>query len=82
VPHLVVTYDPATVGITPREVHDKLRAQDPSIELNPATGGKHSFSGDGSGENQIVVGTWMLQPGEDEIVGRELRKVLTSGKAA
>lgn len=82
VPHLVLTYDPATVGITPREVHDKLRAQDPSIELNPATGGKRSITGDGSGENQIVVGTWMLQPGEDEIVGRELRKVLTSAKAA
>lgn len=81
VPHLVLTYDLATVGITPRQVQQKLRAQSPSIELNPATGSEKSITGNGSGENQIVVGTWMLQPGEDEIVGRELRNVLLNPKS-
>jgi L-seryl-tRNA(Ser) seleniumtransferase len=30
------------------------------------------------GENTIIVGVWMLQPGEDLIVGRRLREVLQS----
>lgn len=82
VPHLVMTYDPSVVGITPHEVQQRLRSQNPSIELNPATGSRRSITGEGSGENEIVVGTWMLQPGEDEIVGHELRKVLMNPKAA
>lgn len=81
VPHLVLTYDPAVVGITPREVHKKLRSEHPSIELNPATGNDVSITGQGSGANTIVVGTWMLQPGEEEIVGRELHRVLKNAKA-
>ena len=38
VPHLILAYDPQTVGITPTQVQDRLRAQPPRIELNPATG--------------------------------------------
>lgn len=69
VPVLMLTYDPAVVGITPREVMAKLEAQNPSVVL---------ASGD---ENTLGVSTWMLQPGEEVIVGRELRKVLKSAKA-
>ena len=69
VPVLMLTYDPAVVGITPKEVMAKLEALNPSIVL--ASGN----------ENTLGVSTWMLQPGEDVIVGRELRKVLKSAKA-
>ena len=31
--------------------------------------------------NALVVGTWMLLPGEPEIVGRQIRAVLKQGKA-
>lgn len=82
VPHLLLTYDPATVGLTPKEVQQRLREGTPSIELNPSTGGKRSMTGEGSGENTIVVGVWMLQPGEEVIVGRELNKVLSNAKNA
>lgn len=75
VPHLLLSYDPTVLGITPQEVQKKLRAQTPSIELNPATG--NSSRGIPSDENTIVISTWMLQPGEAEIVGRSLRAVLT-----
>lgn len=75
VPHLMLTYDPAVVGIGPKQVQERLRKQQPSIELNPATGSSGRF-GTLSTENTIVVGTWMLQPGEAEIVGRQLREVL------
>ena len=76
VPHLILAYDPKVVGITPKEVQDRLRAQRPQIELNPATGSTGRL-GPHSNENTIVVGTWMLQPGEAEIVGRHLHAALT-----
>jgi L-seryl-tRNA(Ser) seleniumtransferase len=58
-----------------------LREGDPSIELNPFTGRK----GDKdlpSDENTIVVGVWMLQPGEDLIVARRLKEVLSRAASA
>jgi L-seryl-tRNA(Ser) seleniumtransferase len=79
VPHLMLTYDPAVVGITPKQVQERLRKQSPSIELNPATGSSGRF-GTLSTENTIVVGTWMLQPGEAEIVARQLRAALMNSK--
>jgi L-seryl-tRNA(Ser) seleniumtransferase len=80
VPHLILDYDPAVVGLTPKQVQDRLRQQRPPIELNPATGSAGRL-GPHSSQNSIVVGTWMLQPGEAEIVGRRLRAVLRGSKA-
>jgi L-seryl-tRNA(Ser) seleniumtransferase len=79
VPHLMLTYDPAVVGITPKQVGERLRQGRPSIELNPATGTSGRF-GTLSTENTIVIGTWMLQPGEAEIVGQQVRAVLMHPK--
>ncbi len=80
VPHLLISYDTSAVGITPKQIQEKLRAQTPSIELNPATG-TSSRVGIPSDENTIVIATWMLQPGEAEIVGRSLRTALTKNHA-
>lgn len=77
VPHLFVTYDQQRVRISPLEVADKLRKDKPSIELNPSTGRREGSKGIESDENTIVVGVWMLQPGEDLIVARRLREVLS-----
>lgn len=81
VPHLMLTYDTTALGITPREVQEKLRAQTPSIELNPLTGGVRSVSGMPTGPDTIVVSTWMLLPGQEEIVGRQLRAALMQKRA-
>jgi len=80
VPHLLLSYDPSVVGITPQQVQEELRAQTPSIELNPATG-TSSRAGIPSDEHTIVIATWMLQPGEAEIVGRSLKATLMKGRA-
>lgn len=79
VPHLFLRYDPKVVGITPLEVAAKLRAQSPPIELNPATGTSARFHN--ADVNTIVLATWMLQPGETEIVARALRTALTTARA-
>jgi L-seryl-tRNA(Ser) seleniumtransferase len=49
-----------------------LRRGNPSIELNPNTGQKPN-QGIPADANTLVVGVWMLQPGEDAIVGQRIR---------
>ena len=65
VPHLRLTWDPAKVKLSYKDVAVKLREGDPSIEVVP-----------GSNKDSLEVGVWMLQPGEDKIVARRLREVL------
>ncbi len=82
IPHLLVRYDQSRVKITPRDAAEELRRGTPSIELNPATGRKHGGGGGlPSDENTIVVGVWMLEPGEDLIVAHRIREVLTKAAA-
>jgi L-seryl-tRNA(Ser) seleniumtransferase len=76
VPHLLITYDQNRVKIAGSEVMQKMRTGKPRIELNPSTGGAPASAGLPGGPNTIVVGVWMLQPGEDQIVARRLREVL------
>ena len=82
IPHLLVRYDQGRVKITPRDAAEELRKGTPSIELNPATGRKHGGGGLPSDENTIVVGVWMLEPGEDLIVAHRIREVLTKAASA
>lgn len=79
VPHLLITYDAAKIKLTGKQVMEKMRQGKPRIELNPATGGGSASKGLESSVNTIVVGVWMLQPGEDLIVARRLREVLEEG---
>jgi len=75
VPHLLLRYDQSRVKIAPRAVAKELRGGNPSIELHPGTGSKPS-AGLPTDENTIVVGVWMLQPDEENIVARRLEEVL------
>jgi L-seryl-tRNA(Ser) seleniumtransferase len=81
IPHLLLRYDQARVKISPLDVAETLRKGTPSIELNPTTGRKGGSAGLPNGEHIIVVGVWMLQPGEDLIVARRLREVLLKAAA-
>jgi uncharacterized pyridoxal phosphate-dependent enzyme len=82
VPHLLITYDQNRVKITGAEVMQKMRASKPRIELNPSTGGAPASAGLPGGPNTIVVGVWMLQPGEDLMVAKRLREVLQGAIAS
>jgi L-seryl-tRNA(Ser) seleniumtransferase len=82
VPHLLITYDPDRIKITGREVMEEMRRGKPRIELNPATGGEPASAGLPGGSNTIVVGVWMMQPGEDLVVARRLREVLREAMRA
>jgi L-seryl-tRNA(Ser) seleniumtransferase len=81
IPHLLLRYDQSRVKISPRDAAAELRHGTPSIELHPGTG-KKPGAGLPTDENTIVVGVWMLQPGEDLTVGRRLHEVLTKAASA
>jgi D-glucosaminate-6-phosphate ammonia-lyase len=65
VPHLKITWDAKKVGMTYEEAAKKMREGTPSIELVP--GAKESLN----------VGVWMLEAGQEKIVARRLKEVLT-----
>ncbi len=76
VPHLLIRFDPGVTGVTTDQIVQALRTGKPSIELNPNTGQKPN-QGIPADANTLVVGVWMLQPGEDAIVAQRIRAVLT-----
>jgi L-seryl-tRNA(Ser) seleniumtransferase len=78
IPHLMIRYDQQRIGISPADVAVALRNGTPSIEVNPGTGMPSGASGLHSDANTIVIGPWMMQPGEDVIVGRRLHEVLAA----
>ena len=63
VPHVRISWDAAAAGITAAGVVKALRDGEPSI-------------GTRSEEESVVVGVWMMRPGEEKIVARRLRQVL------
>ena len=64
VPHLRVRWDSQKRGVTPAEMVKKLRDGKPSIEVTPGS------------NRQLVIGVWMMDPGEDAIVGERIRSIL------
>src|SRR5438105_10179265 len=63
VPHVRISWDAAAKGMTPADVVNRLRAGEPSI-------------GTRSEGDALIVGVWMMRPGEEKIVARRLRDVL------
>jgi len=63
VPHVRISWDAAAKGIAPADAVNGLRAGEPSI-------------GTRSEGDALVIGVWMMRPGEEKIVARRLREVL------
>jgi uncharacterized pyridoxal phosphate-dependent enzyme len=81
VPHLMITLDPSIVAVSAREARARLRTGTPAIEINPHTASSRSSQGVPAQPNSLVVTTFLLNPGEEEIVGGQIRKVLTDPKS-
>jgi D-glucosaminate-6-phosphate ammonia-lyase len=63
VPHIRISWDAAARGMTAADAVNSLRAGEPSI-------------GTRSEGDALVIGIWMMRPGEEKIVARRLREVL------
>ena len=67
VPHLRVMWNHDKLGVTPEQVHERMSMGEPNIELRPGA------------EEDVTVGVWMMQEGDDKIVARRLREELQRG---
>jgi len=63
VPHVRISWDAAAKGMTAADAVNRLRAGEPSI-------------GTRSEGDAVVIGVWMMNPGEEKVVARRLRDVL------
>ncbi len=64
VPSLRITWDEQKIPITPNEMREKLRYGHPSIET--VGGGK-----------SVDITTWMMRPGEEQIVAERVHEILS-----
>lgn len=65
VPHMQITWDPK-IAATPKQISQVLRSGQPSIVIG----------GGGEGRTGLVMCSFMLQPGEDQIIADQLAKAL------
>jgi L-seryl-tRNA(Ser) seleniumtransferase len=63
VPHIRISWDAAAKGVTAADAVRALRDGEPSIGARAEAG-------------SLVIGVWMMRPGEDKIVARRLRQVI------
>jgi len=66
VPHLRVNWDAGARGLTPTQASDAMRDGEPSVEVRPGA------------TKTLEIAVWMMNPGEEELVGKRLREVLTA----
>ncbi|MGA0557861.1 aminotransferase class V-fold PLP-dependent enzyme [Larkinella sp. VNQ87] len=64
-PSLRISWDPAQLKITGKQLQEALRTGDPSIEVG------------GGGPSSIGVTVWMLKPGQEKIVARRIKEELS-----
>ena len=69
VPHVRITWDAAALGFKADHAVKALLDGEPSI-------------GTRSEGDAIVVGVWMMRPGEDKVVAKRMREVLEQGAKA
>lgn len=69
VPHMRITWD-ANIAITPQQVSQTLRNSTPSIVI-----------GGGEGRPGLAMSSFMLQPGEEQIIAEQLGKVFRAHSA-
>ena len=71
-PNLAVRWPEERLGVTGREVSERLFGGDPRVALAPASGG------DGETGTGLTINPYMMSPGEDRIVADALHAVLSS----
>jgi len=65
VPHLRVTWDYQKRGVSVSQLVKKLRDGSPSIEVSPGS------------RRVLSIGVWMMEPGDDAIVGERIHAILS-----
>jgi D-glucosaminate-6-phosphate ammonia-lyase len=66
VPHFVATWDETALGLTTKQVHERLQSGDPPVYVLL------------SGPGKLTVSVWMMQGDEHRVVARRLRDILAA----
>ena len=66
VPHLRIRWDYLKAGFDPKGAAERLRTGEPSVEVRPKY------------EEGLEIAVWMLEDGEERVVGRRIHEVLSS----
>jgi hypothetical protein len=81
-PSLVISWDPAKMHITGEEVAEELATTKPRIALGGGGGGgRGRASAEESATTSISVTAWMMQPGDDKVVGDRIYGVLSQKRS-
>lgn len=79
VPHLKLAWRKDAVGLSAEDVRRQMRDGEPSIETTPAsTAASLPLPPPPPGVEEMMIGVWMLQPGEAEFVARRLRDTFSA----
>jgi L-seryl-tRNA(Ser) seleniumtransferase len=65
-PTLEVKWDPAIIKMSTKDLQEKLRNGNPSIEVISQL------------ENSINITVWVMKPGQEKIVARRLKEALSA----
>jgi L-seryl-tRNA(Ser) seleniumtransferase len=65
-PTLEVSWDTAVIKMSTKDLQEKLRNGDPSIEVM------------GKGDNAITITVWVMKPGQEKIVAKKLKEALST----
>lgn len=65
-PTLNISWDPNIVKLSTKDLQEKLRNGNPSIEVG------------GGGENQVNVTVWVMKPGQEKTVAKRLKEELSA----
>jgi D-glucosaminate-6-phosphate ammonia-lyase len=66
VPHLHISWEYEATGKKPADVVKEPREGSPSIEVSP------------NSREELIIAVWMLEPGEDRIIGQRVKRILAS----
>ena len=79
IPHAAVSWDETELGLTHEQAAEALRDGDPRIVVQVINTPRYGFAG--FTEKEVRLHPHALQEGEERIVARRLREVLTSSAA-
>ena len=73
-PRLTISWDPRKKHTTGADVAEELARTKPRIALGSSAGS--------DSETSLIITSWMMQPGDDNIVGDRIREVLSKKRGA
>lgn len=73
-PRLTISWDPRKFHITGQDVAEEVARNPPRIALGSGRGGSDN-------ETSIIITAWMMQPGNDKVVGDRLHGILSQKRS-